>query len=176
MLTRLKVSGFKNLVDIDVRFGPFTCIAGANGVGKSNLLDSIGFLSALADNTLIDAAMSIRDEGRKTTDVRSLFHRVGDHYSPEMTFQAEMIIPFEGTDDLRQPVTAGVTFLRYDLLIGYRDHSPGATSPGPLEILNEKLSPIRLGDWNQHLLFESKKPWRDSVLRGRRVAPLLSTD
>lgn len=34
MLTRLKVSGFKNLVDVDVRFGPFTCIAGANGVGK----------------------------------------------------------------------------------------------------------------------------------------------
>lgn len=34
MLTRLKVNGFKNLVDIDVRFGPFTCIAGANGFGK----------------------------------------------------------------------------------------------------------------------------------------------
>jgi len=27
MLTRLKVSGFKNLVDVDVRMGPFTCIA-----------------------------------------------------------------------------------------------------------------------------------------------------
>ncbi len=25
MLTRLKVSGFKNLVDADVWFGPFTC-------------------------------------------------------------------------------------------------------------------------------------------------------
>lgn len=37
MLTRLKVNGFKNLVDVDVRFGPFTCVAGANGVGKSNL-------------------------------------------------------------------------------------------------------------------------------------------
>lgn len=41
MLTRLKVSGFKNLVDVDVRFGPFTCVAGANGVGKSNLFDAI---------------------------------------------------------------------------------------------------------------------------------------
>lgn len=27
MLTRFKVNGFKNLVDVDVRFGPFTCIA-----------------------------------------------------------------------------------------------------------------------------------------------------
>jgi len=34
MLTRLIVSGFKNLVDVDVRFGPFTRVAGANGVGK----------------------------------------------------------------------------------------------------------------------------------------------
>ena len=48
MLTRLKVSGFKNLVDVDVRFGPFTCIAGANGIGKSNLFDVTTFLSALA--------------------------------------------------------------------------------------------------------------------------------
>jgi len=46
MLTRLIVSGFKNLVDVDVRFGPFTtCVAGANGVGKSNLFDAIRFLS-----------------------------------------------------------------------------------------------------------------------------------
>jgi predicted ATP-binding protein involved in virulence len=56
MLTRLKVSGFKNLVDVDVRFGPFTCIAGPNGVGKSNLFDAIAFLSALAEKPLIDAA------------------------------------------------------------------------------------------------------------------------
>ena len=63
MLTRLKVSGFKNLVDVDVRFGPFTCVAGTNAVGKSNLFDAIRFLSALADKPLIDAALSVRDEG-----------------------------------------------------------------------------------------------------------------
>ena len=74
MLTRLKVTGFKNLVDVDVRFGPFTCIAGANGVGKSNLLDAIRFLSALASSTLMDAAVSVRAEGGRAADVRSLFH------------------------------------------------------------------------------------------------------
>jgi AAA15 family ATPase/GTPase len=66
MLTRLKVTGFKNLVDVDIYFSPFTCIAGANGVGKSNLFDAIKFLSALADHTLIEAALSIRDETGKT--------------------------------------------------------------------------------------------------------------
>ncbi|MGB7485366.1 MAG: AAA family ATPase, partial [Phormidesmis sp.] len=72
MLTRLRISGFKNLVDVDIRFGPFTCIAGTNGVGKSNLFDAIRFLSSLADRPLIEAAMSVRDEEGKSGDVRSL--------------------------------------------------------------------------------------------------------
>ena len=80
MLTRLVVAGFKNLVDVDLSFGPFTCIAGTNGVGKSNLLDAIGFLSALADGPLIDAALSVRDAGAKTGDIRGLFHHVGDRF------------------------------------------------------------------------------------------------
>ncbi len=75
MLTRLKISGFKNLVDVDVRFGTFTCIAGANGVGKSNLFDAIRFLSALASLPLVEAALSVRDEEGKTGDIRSLFRR-----------------------------------------------------------------------------------------------------
>jgi AAA15 family ATPase/GTPase len=48
MLTRLRVKGFKNLLDIDVRFGPFTCNAGVNGVGKSNQFDAIHYLSSIA--------------------------------------------------------------------------------------------------------------------------------
>lgn len=89
MLTRLRVSGFKNLVDVDVRFGPFTCIAGANGVGKSNLFDAIRFLSALADRPLIDAALSVRDADGRSTDIRNLFHHVGDQYVDKMSFIAE---------------------------------------------------------------------------------------
>src|SRR6267142_2184118 len=100
MLTRLKVTGFKNLVDVDIRFGPFTCIAGVNGVGKSNLFDAIRFLSALADRPFLEAAKCVRDEDGKTGDVRSLFHRVENIPDAEMAFEAEMIIPEKGYDDL----------------------------------------------------------------------------
>src|SRR5664279_3498235 len=111
MLTRLRVTGFKNLINVDISFGPFTCIAGANGVGKSNLLDAIVFLSALADRPFLDAALSVRDQGAKTGDIRGLFHHVGDRFDDEMSFEADMIIPAHGTDDHGQEAKASATFV-----------------------------------------------------------------
>jgi len=174
MLTRLKVSGFKNLINVDVRFGPFTCVAGANGVGKSNLFDAIRFLSAIADRPLIEAALSVRDEGGRTADVRSLFHRVGDDYADEMSFEAEMIVPYEGVDDLGQKATASITFLRYSLTLAYRADD-SLRSLGSLEILKEELVHINLGDANKHLLFNHKPNWRKSAVRGRRTSSFIST-
>lgn len=177
MLTRLKVSGFKNLVDVDVRFGPFTCVAGANGTGKSNLFDAIRFLSALADMQLIEAALSVRDESGKTGDVRSLFHRVGDQYDEEMSFEAEMIVPYEGVDDLGQPAKASITFLRYSLTLAYRSDE-SLRSLGSLEILKEELLHINLGDAKKNLLFDHKSEWRKSAVRkpGRRGGAFISTE
>ena len=60
MLTRLRVKGFKNLVDVDVRFDQFTCIAGPNGAGKSNLFDAITFLGDLASMPIMKAASRAR--------------------------------------------------------------------------------------------------------------------
>ena len=40
MLTRLEVDGFKNLLDLNIELGAFTCIAGPNGTGKSNVFDA----------------------------------------------------------------------------------------------------------------------------------------
>jgi predicted ATPase len=173
MLTRLKVNGFKNLVDVDIRFGPFTCIAGANGVGKSNLFDAIRFLSALADDrSLVEAAKSVR-EGR-TADVRGLFHRVGDRYDDRMSFEAEMIIPSEGEDDLGQPAKASITFLRYSLVLAYRKDE-GRLSLGGLELEKEELVHINIGDAPKHLLFPHTVDWRKSVIEGRRTAHFIST-
>ncbi|MFH1005998.1 MAG: AAA family ATPase [Candidatus Latescibacterota bacterium] len=176
MLTRLKVSGFKNLVDVDVRFGPFTCVAGANGVGKSNLFDAIQFLSALASDTFIKAALSVRGEGGRTADIRSLFHRVGDEYDREMFFEAEMIVPPEGVDDLGQKAEASITFLRYTVILTYRvDES--LPSLGSLELIEEKLDRIKLGDAAEILKFpHGPSTWRKSVLQGRRASPFISTE
>jgi predicted ATPase len=167
MLTRLKVNGFKNLVDVDVRFGAFTCIAGANGVGKSNLFDAIAFLSSLAEKPLLDAALSVRDDGSHTGDLRSIFHRVGDSYASEISLEAEMIVPPKGEDDLGQVAKAAITFLRYKLILGYRqDEKPYA---GGIEILHEELTHITLGDAKRNLPFRHSKSWRTSAILGRRA-------
>ena len=176
MLTRLKVSGFKNLVDVDVRFGPFTCVVGPNGVGKSNLFDAIRFLSALANRTLMEAAASVREQGSRTADVRSLFHRAGDRYAEKISFEAEMLVPRKAVDDLGQEAKASITFLRYALELAYRDTGDNLT-PGALEIVKEELLHISQRDALKHLLFpHSAKHWRGSVVHGRRTnAPFIST-
>ncbi len=175
MLTRLKISGFKNLIDVDVPLGPFTCIAGANGTGKSNLFDAIQFLSALADHTLVDAARSVRSEEERTGDLHDLFHRSGDTDTTEMSFEAEMIIPDAGVDDLGQQVKATTTLLRYRVVLAYR-MDDGLHPLGTLELIEEKLDRVKLSDWGKYLKFaDHRKDWRDSVLRGKRAVPFIST-
>jgi len=178
MLTRLKVSGFKNLIDVDIRFSPFTCIAGANGVGKSNLFDAIQFLSALSDHPLMEAARSIRDEGGISYDVRRLFHCLEkDSYDKEMSFEAEMLIPSQGiVDDLGQEAKASSTFLRYTLILAYRNEQSFLKPFGSLEILKEELIRINKSDIPTHLVFDYSKLWINSLFISRSRGEYISTE
>ena len=178
MLTRLKVTGFKNLVDVDVYFGPFTCIAGPNAVGKSNLFDAIRFLSATASDTLLKAALSVRSQNAATADVRDLFHRVGSIAGDRMTFEVEMIAPKESVDDLGQPAKAKVNLLRYTLELKLRGDAEMAAGRGPLEIVRERLEHIQIRQAGKHLPFDhTASTWRKSALAvERRGAPFISTE
>ncbi len=53
MLKRVKIQGYKSLVDVEVQLQPLTVLFGSNGVGKSNFLDALQFLSRItATNNL----------------------------------------------------------------------------------------------------------------------------
>src|SRR6202521_5550887 len=177
MLTRLRVSGFKNLLDLDLHFGPFTCVAGVNGAGKSNLFDAVRFLGALADRPLAEAAQSVRAEGRRATDVDSLFLRAGTDAVAEMSFAAEMIVPGEAVDDLGQTARPSITFLHYHLVLARRQDA-ASSHLGPLEIVKEELSHINLGEAYRHLPFPHRAAtWRKSAVAGSRRAPFfISTE
>ncbi|MCC6159532.1 MAG: AAA family ATPase [Deltaproteobacteria bacterium] len=173
MLTRLKVQGFKNLVDIDVRFGPFTCVAGRNGVGKSNLFDAILFLSDLTEKSLIEALTGVRGETR-AKEAGRVFSRGTHAHAGKMTFEAEMIVPKWGEDDLGQAVEASATFLRYSLEIRRTQSSDAGGDT--YEIASERLDYVKKSEAKSALPFaRGYKEWRESAFQGRRTTPFIST-
>ncbi|MGH2852726.1 MAG: AAA family ATPase [Solirubrobacteraceae bacterium] len=178
MLTKLEVRGFKNLRDTAIDFGPFTCIAGPNGTGKSNIFDAIQLLSALADQPLIEAVEVVRGStGNRSADPRDLFWSLGQDEPRTMSFAAEMIVPPNIDDDFGQEATATTTFLRYELEIGY-ELPTGLERLGRLVLLREALGHITQSKAPQHVRFpHSASRFRHQVVTGRRSgAAYISTD
>lgn len=170
MLTRLEIDGFKNLLNFSIDFGPFTVIAGPNGVGKSNIFDAIRFLSLLADNTLTEAALKVRG-----SDLRELFRSSDSDRRSEFRIAAEMIVPPDVRDDFGRPAEASSTFLRYEIRVGYEAPSHvGAL--GRLVLLHESLDYVTQGDAAARLKFRHTPKFRNGiVLNKRRTAGYIST-
>lgn len=168
MLTRLFVNGFKNLVETEVYFGPFTCLAGLNGVGKSNLLDAIHFLSLLVDLDFHEASDRIRGGDHFT----SLFTQTGSIYdlsscTDTMTFECDMIIPPKGLDGYKQEIKASATFLTYQVVLGLMMDPEDPPTDAPYMVLfSESLKSIPLSEAYKHLHFPYEKVWFDSVIKG----------
>ena len=177
MLTRLKVSGFKNLLSAEAEFGPFTCIVGANGVGKSNVFDVIDFLARLAGTSFGEAAQGVRGSNtNRGFDPRDIFWNGGQSPEPEISLLAEMLVPQDVEDDLGSPAQATTTFLRYELVLGYEaaEEGPGV---GRIFLKHEQLTHITKGDAHKYLNFPHEaKSFRNAVVTGqRRGGPFLSS-
>lgn len=138
MLTRLEVDGFKNLIGFAADFGPYTCIAGPNAVGKSNIFDVIRFLSLLSDRSLTEAALMVRNVGTEMGDVGDLFWSDGHTRTTVIRIAAEMIIDPSVRDDFGRPAKASSTYLRYELHVGY-EPPVAQGSLGRLTLLFESL-------------------------------------
>jgi len=175
MITRIKINGFKSLLDTELYLGPFTCIVGANAVGKSNFFDALIFLSNLADNTILQAAKSIRSDDTPYVNVLDIFFKAGEaSYIREMSFEVDMMVPKEAEDDLGQIAKASITSLRYILELKFNGV---VEDKQPIEIVKEELHAITQGHVKENIHFEYEKEWLDSVLNGRRSTanPFIST-
>jgi predicted ATPase len=174
MLTKLEVNGFKNLIDFSVSFGPFTCIAGLNGVGKSNIFDAIRFLALLADRSIVEAAMEVR--GSKSADLLDIFWTNGVEVADRLSLAVEMIVPGEIMDDFGRSAMASSTFLRYEVELG-RESVPAQTGATGLYLIREQLAHINKGDAPNRLSFPlSAKEFRNGVVSNkRRNAGFIST-
>ncbi|MBK6727601.1 MAG: AAA family ATPase [Xanthomonadales bacterium] len=56
-LHEIQIKGFKSIVDQTIALGRVNCFIGANGVGKSNVLEAIGVLGAAASGRVDDEAI-----------------------------------------------------------------------------------------------------------------------
>lgn len=175
VLTRLEVDGFKNLVGFAASFGPFTCIAGENGVGKSNLFDAIEFLSLIAHRSLLEAAHEVRSTREDSVGEPAHLFTTGGDTTPRMRLAAEMIVPQRVVDDFGSSVAASTTFLRYEVEISY-EASFATARQGRLVVESERLHHITRGDARRHLCFPHSKAFREAVVTGERRGPFISTD
>jgi predicted ATPase len=55
MIDRLSLKNFKSIIEADVKLGPFTVLIGANGSGKSNLIQALAFLAAIPSSGVAGA-------------------------------------------------------------------------------------------------------------------------
>lgn len=177
MLVRLEVDGFKNLLGFTAEFGPFTCVAGPNGIGKSNVFDAIRFLALLADHPLAEAARRVRGPAEGPPAPEELFWTDGTRRAETMRFAAEMLVPDAVEDDFGRPATPSSTLLRYELALTLAPpRSPG--DAGRLVLASEALHPINKGDAHRHLRFRhSAQHFREATVRNvRSGGPFISTE
>lgn len=179
MLTRLQVTGFKNLRRVDIQFGWFTCIAGPNGVGKSNVFDVITFLGDLASMPLVEAATRVRGTNERIAGIANLFSSRAADQPPRMELVAEMIVPVEVHDDFDREARATATFLRYTLelrLGSVADEDHGERDP--IYIEREELVAKNSSEAATELHFKPPGPWLRQHVKGpgnRRTA-FIDTD
>lgn len=57
MIHSIQIDGFKSIVSQTLELGRVNCFIGANGVGKSNILEAIGVLGAAANGRVDDEAL-----------------------------------------------------------------------------------------------------------------------
>lgn len=171
MLTRLEVNGFKNLFDVTIEFGPYTCIAGPNALGKSNLFDVIEFLSLAMDYPFMEAAQQIRAAGTRMGDPRTLFWVDDtDDAPPRMTLAAEMLVPEVVYDDFGQEARATSTYLRYEVELEYVPPAIGGpVQIGGIRLLREDLNYITQSKAAAKLRWKnSPSKFRQAVVKNDR--------
>lgn len=57
MIRTIQINGFKSIHEMSLELGTVNCFIGANGVGKSNILEAIGVLGAAANGAVDDEAL-----------------------------------------------------------------------------------------------------------------------
>ncbi len=171
MLRRLKVQGYKSLVDIEISLSPLTVIFGPNAAGKSNLLDSVSLLARVVTSENLDEAFT-RHRGSpleaftfSTGGMEELLARGQAHF----TFEADVEVSTEVEEYVRSEINRarrGLTegmprSLVLNRRLRYRLTVEILTDSGHLRVMDERLEAMK-SDWSRDA---SRHPfiWREGT-------------
>jgi predicted ATPase len=166
MLTRLRIRGFKNLYDVDLCLGPFTCILGKNASGKSNLFDALSFLQLLTRFPIAKAASRIQ----RGSGARSLFTAIGQRTCEEMSFELDLLFDPKVLDAFGVTAEASTTAVRYEVRLGLMEED----GVFRIALLHESLVPRNFDIVEKELSWSSGS-FRQSVLKGKIAEPFIWT-
>lgn len=82
-IKQIKIGGFRRLYDIAIEMRPLMVMIGANGVGKTSILDALSLLSASAAGTM----------NRKLSDMGGVSDVLTRGHAAGITMSAEMEVP-----------------------------------------------------------------------------------
>lgn len=104
MLKKIKIQYFKSIYDQELSLGAVNAFVGANGGGKSNILEAIGVLSAAAAGRVDDEALQRRGVRPSVPRLyKSAFQENRESGFPHIFFEAR-------TEDAAYSVSLGNTF------------------------------------------------------------------
>lgn len=176
MLTRLSIKGFKSLIDAEVVFGPLTCIAGLNAAGKSNLLDAIMFLSDLADFSILESAIRVRDRsGLRKGEATAIFSRTPTGSTRSIDIEAEFLVPKIVSDDFGQETNASATHLRYRICIELTQEDD-SNNHEKIILTHESLTYIPKQESRKRLGFPHSSDFWNSVIGPGRRSDFIATE
>ncbi|MGE5577501.1 MAG: AAA family ATPase [Syntrophothermus sp.] len=155
MIRRVKIEGYKSLKSVEIPLSKLTVFFGPNGVGKSNLMDSLGLLSRMATKkTIKEAFEDHRGDPLEAfyfgdTGVEGLLKQGSAEFNIEVDVELSDSVVATVAQQIREmreglPSSSTLSknpvaerLLRYELTVEIN------TSSGHLRVKNERLSALK---------------------------------
>src|SRR5271170_6438150 len=98
MFRTVRIENYKSIADVTLNLGRINVLIGANGSGKSNILEAIALASAAAQNKLDNEILISR--GIRVTETRFMRSAFDKTPPPRSTSGDSIIISVEGDNEV----------------------------------------------------------------------------
>jgi predicted ATPase len=130
-IKKIRIEGFRRLRDIEIEMRPLMVMIGANGVGKSSMLDSMSLLSASAAGEM----------NKTLSNMGGIAEICTRGQSKEITIQAEMDCP--GDKPLEYRLRVGASGQGYNIPLEVLSQAREGRNKDPFKHIESKFTDIK---------------------------------